>query len=71
MPTTPHTSAPPVAFVFTGQGSEYWSMGKVLFATSATFRTVMRDCSSRLSAFPEWQGASLEEETAAGLVPAP
>ena len=48
VPTTPHSSAPPAAFVFTGQGSEYWSMGKALYASSPTFRAFMQECSSRL-----------------------
>ncbi len=31
----------PVAFVFTGQGAQWWAMGRALLASSATFRGVL------------------------------
>ena len=45
---------PSVIFVFSGQGSQYMSMGKNLFATSASFRKTVLDCESWLqgSGFP-------------------
>lgn len=47
-------AASPVIFVFSGQGSQYVSMGKDLFATSAIFRKTVLDCESWLkcSGFP-------------------
>ena len=39
---------PSVIFVFSGQGSQYISMGRELFATSAIFRKTVLDCESWL-----------------------
>ena len=36
--------APAVIFVFSGQGSQYMSMGRELFTTSAIFRKTVLDC---------------------------
>jgi acyl transferase domain-containing protein/acetyltransferase-like isoleucine patch superfamily enzyme len=54
------SSAPRVAFTFTGQGSQYEGMASALYAFSPTFRDAIGECSRLLASFPEWQGPSLE-----------
>ena len=39
---------PKIAFLFTGQGSQHVAMGKQLYQTSATFRTVIDQCDTIL-----------------------
>ncbi|MDJ0795563.1 MAG: type I polyketide synthase [Calothrix sp. MO_167.B12] len=43
-------SRPKVAFLFTGQGTEYLQMGRYLYETQATFRQVLDQCNELLQA---------------------
>ncbi len=42
-PPTPK-QAPPLVFLFTGQGSQYVNMGRVLWETEPTFRRTLQQC---------------------------
>lgn len=41
-------SAPKIAFLFTGQGSQWAGMGKQLYETHSTFRSIVDRCASEL-----------------------
>nr|MBA3470516.1 SDR family NAD(P)-dependent oxidoreductase [Herpetosiphonaceae bacterium] len=53
---------PKVAFIFSGQGSHWFQMGRELFEKKAVFRAVMEECDRRLRQHVDW---SLLEEIAA------
>ncbi|GAB1544101.1 hypothetical protein NUACC21_67770 [Scytonema sp. NUACC21] len=47
------TSQPKIAFLFTGQGSQYAGMGRQLYETQSTFRKVLEDCNEILLPYLE------------------
>lgn len=55
--------APPLAFVFSGMGPQWWGMGRQLRATEPVFRQAMERCDAALRPHSGW---SLLEEFAAG-----
>ncbi|MFB7630842.1 type I polyketide synthase [Streptomyces sp. NPDC056149] len=41
-------------FVFPGQGSQWWGMGRELLADSEVFRTAVDDCAAALAPYVDW-----------------
>ncbi|MGB7923762.1 MAG: aminotransferase class III-fold pyridoxal phosphate-dependent enzyme, partial [Pyrinomonadaceae bacterium] len=57
--TTATGSRAKLAFVFSGQGTQWWGMGRELFEHEPLFRSVLEECDQLLSRYAEW---SLLEE---------
>ncbi|NER24032.1 MAG: amino acid adenylation domain-containing protein [Symploca sp. SIO1C2] len=51
LPTT--TAQPKIAFLFTGQGSQYVNMSKELYSTQPTFRKTIEQCDGILRAYQQ------------------
>ncbi|TFK43602.1 polyketide synthase [Crucibulum laeve] len=60
-----------VVFVFSGQGSQYLGMGKTLYATSTTFKSIIDECHTTLvnSGFPGIRQIILADSDGSGMQP--
>ena len=56
-----NTTASKIAFLFTGQGSQYINMGRQLYQQAPTFRDVINQCHEILSTVETFQNKSLLE----------
>lgn len=46
--------APRIAFLFSGQGTQWWGMGRELLQTEPTFRAIVEQCSDLLQPLTGW-----------------
>ncbi|WP_306960322.1 type I polyketide synthase [Streptomyces afghaniensis] len=56
--TAADTAAGPV-FVFPGQGSQWWGMGRELYDSSRVFRATVDDCADALAPYVDWSPVDL------------
>ncbi|NEO91651.1 MAG: SDR family NAD(P)-dependent oxidoreductase, partial [Moorea sp. SIO3G5] len=56
-----NTTAPKIALLFTGQGSQYVNMGRQLYQQASTFREAINQCEDILSRVETFQNKSLLE----------
>ena len=56
-----NTTAPKIAFLFTGQGSQYVNMGRQLYEQAPIFRGVINQCEEILSSVETFKDKSLGE----------
>ncbi|AOY84949.1 type I polyketide synthase [Moorena producens JHB] len=56
-----NTTAPKIALLFTGQGSQYVNMGRELYQQASTFREAINQCEDILSRVETFQETSLRE----------
>ncbi|NES81718.1 MAG: SDR family NAD(P)-dependent oxidoreductase, partial [Moorea sp. SIO2B7] len=56
-----NTTTPKIAFLFTGQGSQYVNMGRQLYQQAPTFREAINQCEQILSSLETFQDKSLRE----------
>ncbi|NES44814.1 type I polyketide synthase, partial [Moorena sp. SIO2C4] len=56
-----NNTTPKIAFLFTGQGSQYVNMGRQLYQESPTFRETINQCEDILSNLETFQEKSLRE----------
>ena len=56
-----NTTVPKIAFLFTGQGSQYVNMGRQLYQQAPTFQEAINQCDEILSSLETFQNKSLRE----------
>ncbi|NEO43741.1 MAG: type I polyketide synthase [Moorea sp. SIO4A3] len=56
-----NSTVPEIAFLFTGQGSQYVNMGRLLYQQAPTFREAINQCEEILSSLETFQNKSLRE----------
>ncbi len=56
-----HSHKPKIAFVFSGQGPQWWGMGRELLAEEPLFRKTIEECDKLLGRYADW--SILEELT--------